>query len=192
MDKSAKNRGHPLDNAATIVTTGEPGQGALCTRTCTADSGVRRYHQNCHLRFRGSRGMAPSSISSPSGAVGVSDSSCSPPGARDAKWMVLSSGGLPQPGLVIVSRDHSTVGPRAAFFNDSMRREAMTGTKVVFALQNEGLNQLQLLRGYLGINKTEELTPRARVGYHSEHALDEHTMRYSLGIYITYRGDEQK
>ena len=35
---------------------------------------------------------------------------------------------------VIVSRDQGLVGSTAAFFNESIRREAMTGTKITFTL----------------------------------------------------------
>ena len=34
----------------------------------------------------------------------------------------------------MVSRDHTPLGPTDAFFSESMRREAMTGMRIVFAL----------------------------------------------------------
>jgi hypothetical protein len=43
---------------------------------------------------------------------------------------------LAEDELVMVSRDHATFGSREAFFKESMRREAMTGTRIVFALYN--------------------------------------------------------
>ena len=58
-------------------------------------------------------------------------------GSRGAKWISLSSIDLPQLGLVIVSSDHTTIGPTAAFFKESMRRDAMIGTKIEFVLRNK-------------------------------------------------------
>lgn len=81
--------------------------------------------------------MASSSISSSFGLVEVSAVSCSSLGTCGAKRMTLSSADLPRLELVMVSSDHTTFGPAAAFFKESMRRDAMTGTKIEFVLGNQ-------------------------------------------------------
>ena len=72
-------------------------------------------------------------MSSSSGAVEVREIPCDPPGGRDANWTVLSPVDPPRP-VVMVPRDHAPMGSTAAFFKESMRRDAMTGTKIVFVL----------------------------------------------------------
>ena len=49
--------------------------------------------------------------------------------------MISSSFNSPSLKADIVSRDHSPIGATDAFFNDSMRRDAMIGVKIVFALE---------------------------------------------------------
>ena len=44
---------------------------------------------------------------------------------------------LPWFMLVMVLRDHGIFGWAAAFFKESMRRDAMTGTRVEFALHHK-------------------------------------------------------
>jgi len=66
------------------------------------------------------------------GATEVSEISRNLSGTRDVR--VLSPLDLSRLRLVMVSRDHSTLGPSAAFFKESIRRVAITGTKIVFAL----------------------------------------------------------
>lgn len=44
---------------------------------------------------------------------------------------------LPPLEMAVVSNDHTTFGLMAAFCRDSMRRDAITGTKVEFALRKE-------------------------------------------------------
>jgi len=51
-----------------------------------------------------------------------------------AKWMVMSSDVVLLPKSDIVERDHEAYGSAAAFFRESMRRDAMVGTKIVFTL----------------------------------------------------------
>ena len=63
-----------------------------------------------------------------------SEISCNPLDARDAEWMVPSPVSPPWLIVVMVSRDHAPFGSTAAFFRESMRRDAMTGTKIVFIL----------------------------------------------------------
>lgn len=70
------------------------------------------------------------------GTVEVSDGSCGPPGTHEAKRIVPLFADLPQAGLVMVSRDHTSCGWAADLFKESMRRDAMTGTKMEFALRN--------------------------------------------------------
>ena len=74
--------------------------------------------------------MDSSSISSSFGGAGVSEISCDLPSNGDAKLEALSSSDPPAPKLVMVVRDHGPVGSSAAFFKESMRRDAMTGTKI--------------------------------------------------------------
>jgi len=64
--------------------------------------------------------------------VEVGDGSCGP---HDAKRIAPSSDDPPQFGLVMVSRDHTACGWAADLFKESMRRDAMTGTKIVFAIE---------------------------------------------------------
>ena len=49
--------------------------------------------------------------------------------------MVSSSIDIPWFIVVMVSRDHGFFGWEVAFFKESMRRDAMTGTRIVFALR---------------------------------------------------------
>lgn len=61
--------------------------------------------------------------------------SCGALGVHDAKWIVTRSGAAPLlRELVIVERDHGVCGPAAAFFKESMRRDAIVGTRIVFTL----------------------------------------------------------
>ena len=53
---------------------------------------------------------------------------------RGAKRMALSPGDLPLPELVMVVRDHTTPDLTAAFFNESMRRDAIIGERIAQAL----------------------------------------------------------
>jgi len=75
-----------------------------------------------------------SSISSSFGAVGVGWTSCNPSGIRCAEWLTLPSAGIPRFIVAIVSRDHGLFSWTVAFFKESMRRDDMTGTKIVLAL----------------------------------------------------------
>ena len=56
--------------------------------------------------------------------------------------MVISSGVVPLPKLVMVERDHGAYGRAAAFFKESMRRDAMVGTRIVFTLWDEKLKSV--------------------------------------------------
>lgn len=71
----------------------------------------------------------PSSL----GKARVSEISCDTSKVREAKWIVPAHR-LVLPASDIVSRDHSPAGSTAAFFRESMRRDAMTGTKTMFTL----------------------------------------------------------
>jgi hypothetical protein len=51
--------------------------------------------------------------------------------------MASSSGDLLGFAMVIVSRDHGIFGWTLAFFKESMRRDAITGTRIVFALRHK-------------------------------------------------------
>lgn len=84
--------------------------------------------------------MTQSSITSSSMAAGVSRTWCLV-GTRDAKRSVPSSASLPRVTFM-VRRDHGTTsGSTEAFFNESIRREAMIGTRTVFALETHiGVN----------------------------------------------------
>lgn len=64
--------------------------------------------------------------------MGIPEISCDPSSAHDAKWMVSSVVLLPESLMVL--RDHGTFGSMAAFFKESMRRDAIIGTKTVFTL----------------------------------------------------------
>jgi len=57
-------------------------------------------------------------------------------GTRSARPAVTPPVGLPRLVLVVVMvlEDHDPFGPAAAFFKESMRRDAMIGIKVEFAL----------------------------------------------------------
>ena len=66
--------------------------------------------------------------------MGGSRDPCDPLRARDEKWTVRGSDIVSLPKLVMVERDHGTDGPVVAFFNESISRDTMTGTKTVFAL----------------------------------------------------------
>lgn len=85
-------------------------------------------------------GLALSSISSSFSPLEVSEV---PQGSIDtcgAKRMILSSACTPKLRLVMVSIDHTTLGPTAAFFKESIRRDAMTGTKTEFVLWRKEVN----------------------------------------------------
>lgn len=60
--------------------------------------------------------------------------SCDPPAAGDVKWRVPPPGDLPVPKLLMVMTAHGPLGPAAAFFTESMRRDAITGGIIVIAL----------------------------------------------------------
>ena len=65
----------------------------------------------------------------------VCETSRNPLNTHDgAKWGIASSFDLAILIVVRVSRDHGSFIWAAAFFKESMRRDAMTGTKIVFAL----------------------------------------------------------
>ena len=83
---------------------------------------------------------------------------------RGAKRMALSPGGLPLPELVMVVRDHTTPDLTAAFFNESMRRDAIIGERIAQALWDT-INRCQssILR-----QGEKELTSRARVECYPE------------------------
>jgi hypothetical protein len=117
----------------------------MYTCVCTRGLGMPVLARLCDMRFRGDGGATSSSMSSSSGVVGASEISCNSPDTLDAKRAVPS-----QPGLVMVSSDHAPSGSTAAFFKESMRRDAMTGTKVVFTLR-ESWFQCQSFKGYVGV-----------------------------------------
>lgn len=104
--------------------------------TCTTDPVERREHRDrcsrVHPQLRGARGIESSSTPSSFGKGRVSNVSWDAPNTRDAKLICVA---LPESD--IVSIDHGLVGSTAAFFKESMRRDAMTGTKTMFALQDE-------------------------------------------------------
>jgi len=77
--------------------------------------------------------VAQSSITSPSVAAEVSRGWCLV-GTCDAKRIVPSSAGLPEVAPMVWIDHRTTSGSTAASFNESMRREAMTGTRTVFAI----------------------------------------------------------
>ena len=62
---------------------------------------------------------------------------CHPLGTRDGELMIPPPVDLPWFMLVMVLRDHGIFGWAAAFFKESMRRDAMTGTRVEFALHHK-------------------------------------------------------
>ena len=115
------------------------------------------------------------------------------PGTRDANRIVPSSADLPQVVFVMVSRDHTPSGPMAAFFKESMRREAMTGTKIVLALQSVSC-RYRLLARLFGAKEGRDL--------HRGDELDvflNTCARYKQNAtgnrrkyHVTYRGDKQK
>ena len=55
--------------------------------------------------------------------------------------MLLSSVDIPVLGLVMVKRGLNRSGSDAALFNESMMRDAMSGMKIVVALENERCHQ---------------------------------------------------
>ena len=59
----------------------------------------------------------------------------------------------------MVSRDHNPFGSTAAFFKESMRRDAMTGTRIVFALWDTSRRQYQSLEGHFDVKEKENLHP---------------------------------
>ena len=61
--------------------------------------------------------------------------SCDLPETRVAKQIVPSPASSLEVALAMVSRDHTPFGSVDAFFKESMRRDAMTGTRIVFALE---------------------------------------------------------
>ena len=84
--------------------------------------------------------------------------------------MALSSNDIPLPGLVMVVRDHGAPDSTAAFFNESMRRDAMGGARIVHALWDMDLCQIP------GWHQGEKkLTSRARAECSPENTQhDEH------------------
>jgi len=66
--------------------------------------------------------------------------------------MLPSPASLPELGSFMVSRDHCPFGSAAAFFKESMRRDAMTEIIIVFALWNQSF--------YLGHSKVASTTRR--------------------------------
>lgn len=92
----------------------------------------RNLHERCHLERN--RGMDSSSMRS---------SSLGEPTAPKISWVTSNVCGaklvVPIRCAVLlesdmVSRDHGSVGLVAAFFKESIMRDAMTGTKTVFTL----------------------------------------------------------
>ena len=77
--------------------------------------------------------MATSSMSPSFGAAGAREIPCD----RGVGSMIPPLADLPQLMLVMVLRDHGIFGWAAAFFRESMRRDAMTGTRTVFALRHK-------------------------------------------------------
>ena len=80
-------------------------------------------------------GTAASSISPQSDVVDANEMPCDSPATGGAKRTDPFTS--LQDELVMVSRDHIRFDSAAAFFRESIRRVAMTGTKIVFALRNE-------------------------------------------------------
>jgi hypothetical protein len=72
-------------------------------------------------------------MSSPFGEERVSEVLCDSSKARDAKRMV-SIPRVALPESVIVATDHGPCGSMAAFFKESMRRDAMMGTNTMSTL----------------------------------------------------------
>jgi hypothetical protein len=71
--------------------------------------------------------------------------------------MVLSSIDIPILGLVIVKRGLNRSGSDAAFFNESIMRDAMSGMRTVVALENERCHQS--LEGVFGVQERKGSQP---------------------------------
>ena len=74
--------------------------------------------------------------------------------------MVPSPVGLPWPVVVMISRDHGIVGLTVAFFKESMRRDAITGIRIVFALRATSRCQYKSHDGHFGVEEKEDLPSR--------------------------------
>ena len=68
------------------------------------------------------------------GKAGVPGASYSPPGTCREKRSDLVAD-IPCLAPVMVERDHTFVVPIEAFLSESMRRDVMSGTRIVFALR---------------------------------------------------------
>lgn len=68
--------------------------------------------------------------------------------------MLMSSDAALPPKSDIVERDHGAYGSAAAFFRESMRRDAMVGTKIVFTLGTR--NQNWSFESNLGVEEKEK------------------------------------
>ena len=93
----------------------------------------------------------PSSILSSTKDIGALETPGSPEEAFVAKRMVPPS--VPRLDPVMVKRGLNLNGSDAAFFNENMIRDAMSGVKIVIALENEN----RLLEGAFGVEKREGL-----------------------------------
>ena len=129
----------------------------LQVRSSTREGKDNLNERSCrHPRFEG---IDLSSTSPSFDGLRVPEISCDPLSVQDAKRIVPTSGVFPLPKLVIVMRDHGTAGSAAAFFKESMRRDAMTGTKTVFTLRIPSL--YRSFRGCFEVREKSKLTPRA-------------------------------
>lgn len=119
------------------------------------------------------------------------EDSCNLLGGGGAGCAAPPRAGLPEPELVMVSNDHATLGSTVAFFKESMRREAMIGTRIVFALRNVSQCGYQPLEHRFGIKEGGDLHCgkerhfRLVVYRHDEH------LSWVMSC-TTYRGEEQK
>jgi len=89
-------------------------------------------------RLRGDRGIGSSSISPSFGRSKVSEIWRDTSNVCSVKRVTPCSCIVPLSTSDMVERDHGTVGSAAAFFRESMRRDAMIGTRVVFTLWDAG------------------------------------------------------
>jgi hypothetical protein len=87
------------------------------------------------------------------------------PGSRGAEWMVPPIADPSELGLDMVSIDHGIFGSRDAFFKESIRRDAIIGTRTVFALRNPSRCQHQWLEGRLEIKERDDLHRRQELSY---------------------------
>ena len=71
--------------------------------------------------------------------------------------MLLSSINISTLGLVMVKRGLDRSGSDAAFFNESMMRDATSGMRIVAALENERCHQS--LQGVFGVQERAGLGP---------------------------------